>query len=61
MAELTIRPARSGDALLIECAACHLGQRVPLPISADALQITLAGWTRDHASRCPNTPPLTAP
>ena len=53
---ITIRPASSGDALLIECEACRLGERVALPISALALRRILAGWSSDHLSRCPASP-----
>ena len=56
-AVITIRPASSGDAaLLVECEACHLGERVALPISALALRRILAGWSSDHLSRCPASP-----
>ena len=55
-AVITIRPASSGDALLIECEACRLGERVALPISALALRRILAGWSSDHLSRCPCKP-----
>ena len=60
-AVITIRPVSGDAALLVECEACHLSQRVLLPINADALQMTLVGWLRDHASRCPCKPPLTTP
>ena len=50
---ITIGSASGDAALLIECQVCHPNQRVLWPISADALAHTLAGWSRDHASRCP--------